>query len=153
MLMEALAYISVLLVLLGVGFAAFYRCIDSSLALRRSADDLTSAIHAGERWRADIRSANQKVWLEPATDEPILHIPTSTGDIAYGFASNAVFRRVGNGIWVRVLPNAAASIMEPDPRRNVTAWRWELELQRRAKSSRIRPLFTFLAVPQPNSSQ
>src|SRR2546421_12898184 len=75
MLMEALAYITVLLVLMGVGFAALYRCIDSSIALRRSAGDLTAAIHAGERWRADIRSAEKEPWLDTTAYDPILHIP------------------------------------------------------------------------------
>ena len=46
MLAEALAYITVLLVLLGVGFAALYRAIDGSIALRRNADDhIAPAIH------------------------------------------------------------------------------------------------------------
>jgi hypothetical protein len=42
--------------------------------------------------------------------------------------------------------------MAADQRQYVTAWRWELELQPRAKGSvkpgRVRPLFTFLAVPE-----
>jgi hypothetical protein len=42
--------------------------------------------------------------------------------------------------------------MTADKREHVTAWRWELELQTRAtgsvKPGRIRPLFTFLAVPE-----
>ena len=47
--------------------------------------------------------------------------------------------------------------MTADPREYVTAWRWELELQPRAtgsvKPGRVRPLFTFLAVPERPSHQ
>src|ERR1019366_10279726 len=52
LLIEALVYIGVVAALLGVAYAAAYRSIDRSIALRRSADDITSALHAGERWRA-----------------------------------------------------------------------------------------------------
>jgi hypothetical protein len=42
--------------------------------------------------------------------------------------------------------------MQPDRREYITAWRWELELQTRAtgsvKPGRVRPLFTFIAVPE-----
>jgi hypothetical protein len=38
------------------------------------------------------------------------------------------------------------SKMEMDQRRQVTAWRWELELQSARKAARVRPLFTFEAV-------
>ena len=149
---EALVYISVLLVLLGVGFSALYRSIDSSVGLRRNADDITSAIHAGERWRADVRAADSKAWLEKNSPEAILHLPSSNGEITYRSAPPAIYRRVGSGPWVCALTNVASSIMESDSRQNVIAWRWELELQHRAKGSYIRPLFTFLAVPQPKAA-
>jgi len=145
---EALVYISVLLVLLGVGFSALYRSIDSSLGLRRNADDITSAVHAGERWRADVRAADSKAWLDKNSPEAILHLPSSRGEIVYRSAPLAVYRRVGSGPWVCALTNVASSIMESDSRQNVIAWRWELELQHRAKGSYIRPLFTFTSVPQ-----
>src|SRR5439155_11435731 len=64
MLIEALVYIGVSFLLLGIGFAAMYRCIDNSVGLRRSADDITSALHAGERWRADVRATVRPVQLE-----------------------------------------------------------------------------------------
>jgi len=145
---EALVYIAVLLTLLGVGYSALYRSIDSSIGLRRNADDITSAVHAGERWRADVLATDSKAWLEKNSPEAILHLPSSHGEIAYRSAPLAVYRRVGAGPWVCALTNVASSIMESDSRQNVIAWRWELELQHRAKGSYIRPLFTFMSVPQ-----
>ena len=61
LLIEALVYIAVVVTLLGVAYAAMYRCVDRSFALRRNADDITSALHAGERWRADVRAATSRV--------------------------------------------------------------------------------------------
>jgi hypothetical protein len=39
--------------------------------------------------------------------------------------------------------------MHADPRQHVRAWRWEVELAAYRKGARIRPLFTFVAVPNP----
>ena len=157
LLIEALVYIAVLMALLGAGYAAMYRCVDSSIALRRNADDITSALHAGERWRADVRSANSRVRLEDTAAGQLLYLEGATGAVVYRFSTNAVSRRLGAGPWVRLLPNVKSSTMQPDPREHVTAWRWELELQPRTTASvkpgRVRPLFTFIAVPKGTSSQ
>src|SRR5438105_12099409 len=77
MLVEALVYIGLSFLLLGVGFAAMYRCIDNSVGLRRSSDDITSALHAGERWRADVRAAVRPIKLENLPAEQVLHLPGS----------------------------------------------------------------------------
>ena len=152
LLTEALVYIAVVFVLLGVGYEALYRCIDSSVALRRNADDITNALHAGERWRADVRSANHPIRFEQTPAEQILYLQGARGQIAYRFSTNAVSRRVGAGPWVRLLTNVKSSTIQTDPRQHLTAWRWELELATRQKGSvkpsRVRPLFTFIAVPE-----
>jgi hypothetical protein len=151
MLTECLVYIGLLFVVLGAGYLAMDRCIDNSLVLRRNADDIASALRAGERWRADVRTASAGARLENSEDSQTLVLSGARGDTSYRFSTNAVLRRVGQGPWVRLLGNVKSSTMQSDPRQRVTAWRWELELQPRAKASvkasRIRPLFTFLAVP------
>ena len=137
----------VLLVVMAVAYAAFYRCLDRSTALRRNADDIANTLQAGERWRADVRAASGPVRLATNDTEQLLELPGSRGGISYRFATNTVFRRVGNNSWSRVLGNVQSSSFQPDPRGNAQIWRWDLELQTRAKHiSRIRPLFTFLAV-------
>ena len=157
LLIEALVYIGVIVALLGVAYAATYRCIDRSIALRRNADDITSALHAGERWRADVRAAASQVRLEPTDAGQLLYLGGPSSAVAYCFATNAVSRRVGTGSWVRLLGNVKSSAMTADRREYVTAWRWELEIQPRAtgsvKPGRIRPLFTFLAVPERPSTK
>ena len=157
LLIEALVYIAVVMALLGVAYAALYRCIDRSFALRRNADDITSALHAGERWRADVRAATSGVRVENTDDGQLLRLDGPHGTVTYLFATNAVSRRVGEGPWTRVLPSVKSSSMTADKRENVAAWRWELEIQPRTvgavKPSRIRPLFTFLAVPERRPSK
>jgi len=156
-LIETLVYIAVLLALLGAGYSAMYRCLDSSIALRRNADDIANALHAGERWRADLRAATSQPRLESTDAGQLLHFDSARGAVAYRFATNAVFRQLGGGAWVRLLPNVKSSTITADPREHVTAWCWELELQPRRSGSvnpsRVRPLFTFLAVPQQASTK
>jgi len=151
LLTEALIYIGLLFVVLGVGYIALYRSIDNSAVLRRNADDIANALHAGERWRADVRSAAQAIRVENAPDEQILHLEGGRNQVDYRFAGGTLYRRLNSGTWVHLLENVRFSAMQPDLRQNVTAWRWELELLPRAKASvrasRIRPLFTFIAVP------
>jgi len=147
MLIEALVYIGVSFLLLGIGFTAMYRCIDSSVGLRRSADDLTSALHAGERWRADVRATVRPIKLENSATEQVLHLPGRRTEIFYRYADGTVFRRVGSGAWTQLLTNINSTTVQAEPRQNLMVWRWELELKTRAKASRVRPLFTFMAMP------
>ena len=114
--------------------------------MRRAAGDVTLALQAGERWRADVRASSQVGW-EQENGDRVLRLQTARGIIGYRFESNAVFRRGSNGAWSPVLTNVNLSEMKADPREKITAWCWELELQPRAKQPRTRPLFTFLAVP------
>ena len=149
MIIECLVYGMVLLILLGVGYAAFYRCVENSVRLRRNASDIANALHAGERWRADVRAASSSIRFERTGTGQMLRLTGVRGEVAYQFTTNAVLRRVGNGTWTRMLNNVQSSAMETDQRPNVTAWRWELELEPSSKRpARVRPLFTFLAVPE-----
>jgi hypothetical protein len=157
MLVECLVYISAVFFLLGAGYVALDRCITSSELLRRSADDVTSAIHAGERWRADVRMAARDIRVVNTNGEQLVYLQGSRGMREYRFAEGSVFRRVDDGTWSRVIANVQSSTMDLDARESVKAWRWELELKPRlkgpAKPGRVRPLFTFMAVPERKSEQ
>ena len=157
LMIEALVYIAVVFVLLGAGYAAMYRCVDNSIALRRNADDITSALHAGERWRADVRSATSQARLETTDAGQLLSFESPRGPVSYRFSTNAVLRSVGAGPWTRLLPNVKSSTMKSDPRQYASPWCWELELAPRTQGSvkpgRVRPLFTFIAVPEGNQSK
>ncbi len=148
MLLECLAYIGVVVILLGVAYAAMYKSINASVALRRNADDVTSAIHAGERWRADVRSASSAEPWQGMFGERGLLLKTAKGDIRYRFSEGRVYRQVKDQGWARLLDNVRSSSMTLEPRQKVTGWRWELELQPRNPAGHLKPLFTFEAVPQ-----
>jgi hypothetical protein len=152
LLTEALVYIGLIFVLLSVAYAGLYRCIDNCVVLRRNAEDISRAMHAGERWRADVRSASGGIRLETNSAGQILHLSSPQGEISYTARDRAVLRRVEGGPWVSVLKDVEASSMLADVQPEVTGWRWELELQPQTKGNikagRIRPLFTFLAAPQ-----
>lgn len=146
-LVEYLIYIAVLAVVMGVAFSAFYRCLDNSRALARNAEDILTTLSAGERWRQDIRRA---VATPEIVDEGVLtacEIPTASGRVAYIFADGAVWRKDPEADARLLLPRVRSSRMVQDQRQHVTAWRWEVELRPKKTNVRLRPLFTFLAVP------
>jgi hypothetical protein len=151
-MMEALVYIGLVVLVLGTAFAVMFRCVENSVVLRRNAEDVTAAMRAGERWRADIRTAQPNIQSERAEDGQKITLTTTKGQVEYLFTTNTVSRRIGAGPWVRTLSNVRSSEMQADARQNVTPWRWEVELLPRAKGynkpGRVRPLFTFIAVPQ-----
>jgi len=152
-LIEVLVYLGLAVLLLGFGYSAAYRCTDNSVALRRSTDDIVNALHAGERWRADVRAASGQMQVESGPGGQIFRIPCVRGEVVYRFVTNEVFRQVGGSPALRVLENVKVSAMQSDPRQNVVAWRWELELKPRAKISRVRPLFTFIAASSGSSAK
>jgi Tfp pilus assembly protein FimT len=148
-LIEMLVYMSLLFVLMALGYAAMYKSMDASTGLRRNASDITQALNAGERWREDVRAATGPLRIEKINDEETrLHIPQAHGAVIYRFASNSVSRRVGSAEWAPALEHVNNSTFIADPRQKVTAWKWEVEMQPYRKSlTRLHPLFTFLAVP------
>jgi len=148
---EALVYIGAVFLLIGIGFVAMYRCIDNSLVLRRNADDIARAMHIGELWRADVRSCTSSPRLLNGEDGQILQLDCA-GRVEYRFAEGALYRRAGSGSWGRVLEKVRNSAMHAEVKSGVIAWHWDLELQPQTRGTtsagRMRPLFTFLAVPR-----
>ena len=147
-LTECLAYIAVLGILIAIGGSTVAKAWDKSRALSRNSQDIERAINAGERWRADIRAATGPVELASASNNRTLRIPTQTGRIEYEFTGTNVCRRANEQAgWVTVLPTVKDSQMQRGTDPGVSSWQWELELQPSQKTVRIRPLFTFTAVP------
>ena len=150
LLTEALVYIGASLVLLGVGMVAMIRCMDNSVLLRRNAHDIARAVHIGEVWRADVRKAIHPVEARENEGYTVLQIQTTTNRIEYRFADGIVERRVEPGPWGRVLDRVKSSSMRAESREGVKACCWDLELEPTkrgaAQASRVRPLFSFLAV-------
>ena len=155
LLVECMVYLAVWFVVVGLALATFYRAWDNSRSLTRYTEDMARALKAGERWRAEIRQATGALKLvsEPGIADHALHIPCASGEIVYFCTGTNLLRRAGEeGPWTVLLPAVKASRMLLDARGSVTSWRWELELASSPKrQTRLRPLFTFQAVPSPKA--
>ena len=148
MLTECIVYIAVFAILSSLGFAAFYFCWDHSRALIYATDDITAALHAGERWRADVRSATGKISVETTADGETVTIPEPEKNIVYRFTTGELRREIpAKNISQLLLPKVKTSQMQPETRGPVKAWQWELVLKERRKEPRLPLLFTFEAVP------
>jgi hypothetical protein len=147
-LVEVLAYISVLTLMLFLGYGALNQCIRHASDLRRNGDDIALLLRVGEHWRSDIRQATGEPRLETGADEELLRLPGAHGDVTYRFTAGQILRRDGDGAWICVLDRVRNSAMRSDRRSTVTAWRWELERETTpGRPVHMKPLFTFIAVP------
>jgi hypothetical protein len=147
LLVECLVYLAVFTILLGIGTTLFYFCWDRSRALIYATDDITSALRAGERWRADVRAATGKISVETTVTSEVVRIPETEKEIIYHFDSGEMRRQIASENFSQLLlPKVKTSRMTMDARGEVTAWRWELELTERRKETHLPLLFTFEAV-------
>jgi hypothetical protein len=142
-----LVYIAVFATLLGGGTVAFYFCWDHSKALIYAADDIESALHAGEHWRADVRAATGTISVETTTAGEVVKIPEGGQEIIYRFNSGEVRRQAASANFSQLLlAKVKTSQMKLDARGDVAAWRWELELNQRRREMQLPLRFTFEAV-------
>ena len=146
LLVECLVYIAVFGVLLGIGTASFYYCWDHSKALIYATDDISAALHTGERWRADVRAATGKISSVTTAAGERVRIPGTAGDIVYRFEAGELRREISATKQSQLLlPKVKTSHMATEERGGVTAWRWELELQERRQETQLPLRFTFEA--------
>lgn len=148
MLVETIVYIAVLMILISLALTICFRAMDNARSLRAAADDIGRALNIGELWREDIRRATRAITLVDSDGQIALEIPHMDGAVLYRSEGNAVLRKAsGNSTWVPILRNVKRASFRQDAGRLVKSWRWELELETRSPKARIRPLFTFQAVP------
>jgi hypothetical protein len=146
LLVECLVYIAVLAIFLGGGTAAFYFCWDHSKALIYATNDITAALRAGERWRADVRAATGEISIATTTTGELVRIPETKKEVVYRFEAGEVRREIPvlHHSWL-LLPKVKSSQMTSDARGTVSAWRWELELTPLRKETHLPLVFTFEA--------
>jgi hypothetical protein len=147
MLIECLVYIAVFGILLGGGTAVFYFCWDHTKAVMYATNDITAALRAGERWRADVRAATGNISVATTAADEVVQIPEAKGEIIYRFESGEVRREIPTMHQSQLLlPKVKTSQMSLALRGSVSAWHWELELKERRKETHLPLLFTFEAV-------
>ena len=146
MLVECMVYLAVFLILAGVASGSFYVCWDGFRALISTTDDVSAALRAGERWRADVRDASGNITVETTSSGQVVKIPENGNEIIYSFDSKGLRRQMGPGGFSRlVLPKVKSSEMKCETRGAVRAWQWELELPERRKGPHLPMFFTFEA--------
>jgi uncharacterized protein YndB with AHSA1/START domain len=146
LLIECLVYITVFAIFLGGGTAAFYFCWDHSKALMYTTNDITTALHAGERWRADVRAATGNISVAPTATGEVVRIPEPKKEIVYRFEAGELRREIPALHRSQLLLlKVKSSQMTVEARGSVSAWRWELELSERRKETHLPLLFTFEA--------
>ena len=144
LLMECLVYIGLLVIILNLAMVSFYLCWDNSKALTYATDDIASALRAGERWRADVRSATGKITVETTPQGENLRIPRGKSVVLYSFSAGEIHRRLASSNFSEsLLTTVRASQMVSDSRGAVNAWKWELQLKSRRKETHLPMLFTF----------
>jgi hypothetical protein len=147
-LIDCMVYIATFFVVVTLAFGALHRAWNAHRSIKRSAEDIAAAVRAGEQWRADLRGASGPLELEEQAGATWLRVPRGEGLIVYAFYQGTVYRFTSeHPAPVPMVRHVAQSGMMPDPRSGVTPWRWELELKPSHAKARLRPLFTFLAVP------
>lgn len=146
-LIECVVYLAVFALVLGLAFMALHRTWKIHHLLQQDAQDVASALHAGEQWRADVRQATGPISAGDGSADFLIQIPGRHGSIVYRLVGGTLRREIPGQSSSALLTNVRAASMTPDRRQQVTAWRWELELKSRAPKRKLHPLFTFLAVP------
>ena len=146
LLVECLVYFAVFAILTGIGMGAFYLCLDHSKALIYATDDISAALRAGERWRADVRGATGKISVETTTTGEVARMTEPDKEIVYRFESGELRREISTLKNSQLmLQNVNASQMRVESRGSVNAWRWELVLNERRQETQLPLLFTFEA--------
>jgi hypothetical protein len=143
-MIDAMVYLVVLAIVLLLAASVFDKGMRESSGLQRNVTDIERAMKAGERWRTDVRAAIGPI----ESTEQTLTIPQRDGEILYEFTTNQVRRTVNATKTEVFLERVQNSAMSQERRGDVVGWKWEVELERRMKEARVRPLFTFMAVPK-----
>lgn len=147
-LIEVLTYGAILLVVSGLAMKAFFATLDHARDVRRVAHDITRALDAGERWRADVRQATGTPKLVEDGGAMALHLPRADGETIYFFDGETVLRRTRDDVpWQPALTAVKRARFVADQRKHASGWRWEVELQTRNPKPRVHPVFSFQAVP------
>ena len=145
-LIECMVYIAVFMILSSVAMGTFYLYWDHSKALIMATDDVSAALTAGERWRADVRNATGTITVETTASGETIKIPEGGTEVVYRFASGELRRQIGSANFNSFpFTKVLSSEMKSDSRGSVTAWCWELELAQRRRETHIPLLFTFEA--------
>jgi len=147
LLIEGLVYIGLFAVLLLCASRFFTVVFNHNKAVAKAAGYTTTALDAAKRWRRDIANAKGEPELVRGDRFDVIRIDqVDGGQVSYRVKDMRLERNNG-GEWVPIIRRVASSIMIPDQREHVRAWRWELAMETKSRFLGDPIRFSFLAVP------
>lgn len=150
-LVEMLVFFSLLLVLMGIGFAAYDRVWFESRRLEQRADAVRGLVQFGERWREDVRSASGPPSVH--ADGRGMDIPVGTRVVTWRFEGKPAFlSRTVEGEPFQLAPWPLwGGTYSRIPRTNCTGWASDIQLLP-SRSAPRPPVLRFIAASSRTSN-
>ena len=145
-LIETIVYIALFVFLLGCGTRYFNIVYYQHKAVASIAGYTTLAMDGAKHWRRDIANAKTAPRLIRNDQFDVIEIDQAAGgQISYRLNSSTLERHNGEE-WIPIIRRVVSSVMIPDQREHVRAWRWELALETKSQYVGDPLRFSFVAV-------
>jgi len=146
-IVESIAYIALVAFLLMCGVRFFNVVYHHNKAVAKATAYTTSVLDAAKYWRRDVANTKGEPQLLRGEQFDVIEMKqASGGSVRYRVNRNRLERHNGEE-WVPIVGRVVSSIMLPDPREHVKAWRWELALETKSVYLVDPMRFSFVAVP------
>lgn len=146
-LIECLVYLGLFAVLLLCATRFLNVVFDHNKAVAKANAYTVSALDAAKHWRRAIANAKDDPELIRGDQFDVIKIDQAGGgQVRYRVNGTRLERSEGTE-WVPIIRRVASSIMVPDQREHVRAWRWELALETKSRFLGDPVRFSFVAVP------
>ena len=146
-LIECLVYIGLFAVLLLCGSRFFTVVYQHNKAVAKAAGYTSAALDAARHWRRDIANAKGEPELIRGERFDVIRIDQASGGQVSYRVNGTRLERHNSKEWVPIIRRVASSIMLPDQREYVRAWRWELAMETKSRFLGDPVRFSFTAVP------
>ena len=147
LLIECLVYMGLFGVLLICATRFFSVVYDHNKAAASAASYTIAALDAAKHWRRDIANAKGEPELIRGDRFDVIRIDQANGGrVSYRVNGTRLERNNGDE-WIPIIRRVVSSIMLPDQREHVRAWRWELAMETKSRFLGDPVRFSFTAVP------
>ena len=146
-LIECLVYVALFAVLLTCATRFFTVVYHHNKAVAKAASYTNAALDAARHWRRDIANAKGEPELIRSERFDVIRIDQASGGQVSYRVNGTRLERHNSKEWVPIIRRVASSIMLPDQREHVRAWRWELAMETKSRFLGDPVRFSFTAVP------
>ena len=146
-LIEAIVYVTLFVFLLGCATRYFNIVYYHHKAVAKATGYTSSALNAAKHWRRDIANAKTDPRLIRGDKFDVIEIDQAAGNQISYRLNRSTLERYNGEEWVPIIQRVNSSIMIPDQREYVRAWRWELSLETKSQYIGDPLRFSFVAVP------